>query len=480
MENIVKILILEHDASDVELLQYELKKNSFEYTSQVVEDREGFEHALLYFNPEIILSDYSLPSFDAVAAFNIKQKILPDVPFIIVSGTIGEENAVELIRSGVTDYVLKDKLFTINPKIKRALNESREHHEKIAAERRLRISMERYNILSQATNDAIWDWDLDSNEVYWNEGLKKIFGYADQQIGKYADWWYQHIHPEDKMRVTGKIQYHLDQRITHWQDEYQYRCADGSYKYVYNRGYILLDDSKKPYRMIGTMMDLTEKKILENTLAEERIRHQKLMTQATIDGQEKEREELGKELHDNINQMLATVKMFLSIAKDDEKIREKLIQKSFNNVSEAIEEIRKLSKSLVPPSLGDIGLVDALREMVEEINVTNKINVRLNYEDYKEHNANKKMELMIYRVVQEQMNNILKYAKASIASVTLRKHAKNIFLSIADNGVGFDPSQRAKGIGLKNISSRVEFFCGNLNIISAPGKGCTLEINIPL
>lgn len=480
MKSIVKILILEHDSSDIELLHYELKKNGFEYTSQVVETREEFEHALLYFNPEIILSDYSLPSFNAVVAFNVKQKILPDVPFIIVSGTIGEENAVELIKNGVTDYVLKNKLFTINPKIKRALNESKEHHEKIVAEKQLQSSMERYNILSKATNDAIWDWDLASNQVYWNEGLKKIFGYTDEQIGKYADWWYKHIHPEDKMRVTSKIQNHIDSGITHWQDEYRYRCADESYKYVYNRGFILLNDNNKPYRMIGTMMDLTEKKNLENTLSEERIRHQRLMVQATIDGQEKEREELGKELHDNINQVLATVKMFLNIAKDDENLREKLIQKSFNNVSEAIEEIRKLSRSLVPPSLGDIGLVDALREMMEEINIMNKINVQLKCEDYAKNSKDKKIELMLYRIVQEQMNNILKYAKASEITVTLKTGVKSIFLSVVDNGLGFDPSQKAKGIGLKNINSRVELFSGNLNIISAPGKGCALEINIPI
>lgn len=479
MKNVLKILILEHVASDIELLQYELKKNSFEYTSQVVETREEFEHALLNFNPDIVLSDFSLPSFNAVEAFDIKQKFLPDIPFIIVSGTIGEEKAVELIKNGVTDYVLKDKMFTINPKISRALKESKEHHEKITAEINLQRSLERYNILSRATNDAIWDWDLDSNEVCWNKGLSIIFGYSEEQIGKYAEWWYMHIHPEDKMRVTAKIQHHINNGINYWQDEYRYQCADGSYKYVYNRGFILVNNDNKPHRMIGTMMDLTEKKNLENILAEERINHQRLLVEATIDGQEKEKEELGRELHDNINQLLATVKMYLSMAKDAGSKRSDLIEKGFVNVNSAMEEIRKLSRSLVPPSLGDIGLVEALNDLVEEINLTKKTKVELNHKNFSVGNTDKKTDLMLYRIVQEQMNNIIKYANARKVNVTLKANPRNILLSIKDDGVGFDPKQKAKGIGLRNISSRVEFFSGNLDIISAPGKGCNLEITIP-
>jgi signal transduction histidine kinase len=87
---------------------------------------------------------------------------------------------------------------------------------------------------------------------------------------------------------------------------------------------------------------------------------------------------------------------------------------------------------------------------------------------------------MLYRIAQEQVNNIVKYAKASEATITLKTGPRNIMLSIADNGVGFDPSQKAKGIGLKNISSRVEFYSGKLNIRTAPGKGCTLEVSIPV
>jgi PAS domain S-box-containing protein len=126
----LRILILEDNQNDADLLNRELKKSGLSFTSEIVQTRAAFEHALQNFNPDLILSDYSLPSFDAVTAFRIKQNKFPHIPFIIVSGVIGEENAVELIKNGVTDYAPKDKLFTLSPKINRALKDTEKRKEK--------------------------------------------------------------------------------------------------------------------------------------------------------------------------------------------------------------------------------------------------------------------------------------------------------------------------------------------------------------
>lgn len=139
MNNNLKILILEDNPTDVDLLIRELKKSGLSFTSEIVQTREAFENAIQNFKPDLILSDYSLPSFDGLTAFRIKQEKIPDIPFIIISGTIGEENAVELIKNGVTDYALKGKLFTLNPKISRALKETKEKKEKRIAEEKLKI-----------------------------------------------------------------------------------------------------------------------------------------------------------------------------------------------------------------------------------------------------------------------------------------------------------------------------------------------------
>jgi signal transduction histidine kinase len=135
----LKILILEDNLNDADLLHRELKKSGLNFTSRVVKVREEYENALENFAPDIILSDYSLPAFDAMTAFHIKQEKYPYIPFIIVSGIIGEENAVDLIKIGVTDYTPKDKLFTLSPKINRALNDSEERKEKNITAEKLRI-----------------------------------------------------------------------------------------------------------------------------------------------------------------------------------------------------------------------------------------------------------------------------------------------------------------------------------------------------
>lgn len=143
MNDHLKILIIEDTESDADLLLRELKKSGFIFTFKIVQTRESFEKALNNFNPNLILSDFNLPLFDGLSAFHIKQKIVPHIPFIIVSGAIGEERAVELIKIGVTDYTPKDKLFTLGPKIVRALKETDEKKEKALAEEKIKFQHEK-------------------------------------------------------------------------------------------------------------------------------------------------------------------------------------------------------------------------------------------------------------------------------------------------------------------------------------------------
>ena len=125
-----KILIVEDNQHDANLIIRELKKSGFCFTFEIVQTRAKFEYALQHFYPDLILSDFSLPAFDAATAFKIKQNKFPHIPFIIVSGIIGEENAVELIKNGVTDYASKDKLLSLILKIERALTDAEERKEK--------------------------------------------------------------------------------------------------------------------------------------------------------------------------------------------------------------------------------------------------------------------------------------------------------------------------------------------------------------
>lgn len=343
----------------------------------------------------------------------------------------------------------------------------------------LRISNERFNVVSKATNDAIWDWDLVTNEVLWNKAIKHLFGYKDFEVGKTNEWWYEKIHPDDRDRVVSKIHHHIHEGIEKWQDEYRFAKADGTYKFVLDRGFILLNKEHKPYRMIGAMMDITDRKKLEAELAEQKLNKQREITEATIQAQEKERSELGKELHDNINQILSTTKLYIDMALTETDIREELLQKTYRNISSAIEEIRMLSKSLVPPSLGDIGLKEAVSELIASLNLSQRIKLSLKTSGMETVEMPDNIKLMAYRIVQEQVNNIIKHSRATTAEIKLAVSKKMFNITVKDNGIGFDAKRKSNGIGLNNITSRAELHNGKVDVVSSPGKGCTLKVSLP-
>ncbi len=142
--------------------------------------------------------------------------------------------------------------------------------ERHRAEQALKASETRYRLVSRATNEAIWDWDLTSNKVEWNEGVSTLFGYSAGQVGPDASWWIGTIHPEDRDRITASIHSVIDGGRTYWKDEYRYRRSDGSYAPVVDCGYVVHDEEGRAVRMIGAMMDLSDVKRAEAALAAEK------------------------------------------------------------------------------------------------------------------------------------------------------------------------------------------------------------------
>lgn len=127
-------------------------------------------------------------------------------------------------------------------------------------------SNERYDIVSKATSDTIWDWDLNTGGFVWNKGIFGVFGYKKDQVGDNFQWWFDKIHPEDSLKMSVKVYTNVEQKTEKWQDYYRFQCADGSYKYVYDRGFLVMDESNKPIRIIGAMQDITKLKEEEQRL----------------------------------------------------------------------------------------------------------------------------------------------------------------------------------------------------------------------
>lgn len=130
----------------------------------------------------------------------------------------------------------------------------------------IKESNERYDIVSKATSDTIWDWKIQEDRMIWNKGIEAVFGYKQDQIGKTSEWWFENIHPEDSIKMSIKLYSFIEQKTEKWQDQYRFKCADGSYKYVLDRGFILKDETGKSLRMIGAIQDITKQKKEEQRL----------------------------------------------------------------------------------------------------------------------------------------------------------------------------------------------------------------------
>jgi PAS domain S-box-containing protein len=130
----------------------------------------------------------------------------------------------------------------------------------------IKESNERYDIVAKATSDTIWDWKIEEDSIIWNKGIYSVFGYQKEDLGSTSKWWFDRIHPEDSLKMSVKLYSFLEQKTEKWQDEYRFQCADGSYKYVFDRGFLVKDANGKPIRMIGAIQDVTKQKEEEQRL----------------------------------------------------------------------------------------------------------------------------------------------------------------------------------------------------------------------
>jgi len=186
------------------------------------------------------------------------------VPLKTPEGTIGVLVVQDYENSDTYGQQDVDLLTSVADQIAMAIERKR-------AEEALRRSQERFELVTRATSDAIWDWNLETDELWWNEGLQKLFGYSGDMLSSKLTSWSERLHPEDAERVIADIRRHIDSGKTNWTDEYRFRRSDGSFASVIDRGYVVYHETGKPMRMLGSMMDVTERKSLEDQLTHQAL-----------------------------------------------------------------------------------------------------------------------------------------------------------------------------------------------------------------
>jgi two-component system sensor histidine kinase UhpB len=337
-------------------------------------------------------------------------------------------------------------------------------------------ALTRFNMLGMATNDAIWDIDLITHESYTNRVLQDMFGYSAEELKDNYTWWRTNLHPEDEKRVLETIDNILDTGGSFWKDEYRFKCKNGKYKIIFDRGVIIRDTNNRPLRLIGAMQDVTAQRALQQELVSEKLLHKNEMAKGILQAAEAERKKLGEELHDNINQLLGVVRLYIEHALTNKAEQEMLLKKSAIHLKAVIEEIRALSRSLIPPTLSDLGLVESIRELAETINMAKDIRFTIEHDGFDEAAITSSKQLVLYRILQEQLNNIIKHSEADQVKIELKQFSHGTQLTISDNGVGFDVAANKVGMGLTNIRNRLEIFNGRMKINAAPGEGCKLTV----
>ncbi|MCU7550108.1 PAS domain S-box protein [Chitinophagaceae bacterium LB-8] len=239
-------------------------------------------------------------------------------------------------------------------------------------------------------------------------------------------------------------------------------------------------ESGEPVRILGIANDITEKVYLQKKLDAEREIKSRQITSAAIRGQESERSKVSRELHDNVNQVLTTIKLYIELCIDQKIDTASILPKCVAFLNDTINEIRSLSKQLSAPSLGSINFKESLTELFESLRSSMQIDVHIEFGALPFLEMESELHLTLYRVAQEQVTNIIKHAKADRVNVSLTEERSLLRFTISDNGVGFDLTQKTHGIGITNMQSRVEILNGHFQIKSSPGAGTCLEVEIPV
>ncbi|MEI8053694.1 MAG: hypothetical protein WCH52_08100 [Bacteroidota bacterium] len=223
-----------------------------------------------------------------------------------------------------------------------------------------------------------------------------------------------------------------------------------------------------------------EKTKLEKLLEEQKLQHQRLITQINIQSQEKEKNIVATELHENINQILAVAKMQLDFSANNNTNVDSLIKKSYDNIEKALEQIRKLSYTLVTPTLKEYNFMIAINDLFNVKAIES--NVKLIYKNNFKTGIKiiDEININLYRIAQEHLNNVFQYAKASVIEIQISTDEKGIYLSIENDGIGYCIEENYFKVEYKNIESRVESYSGKLTLNVEVNKGCKLEVFLPV
>lgn len=325
--------------------------------------------------------------------------------------------------------------------------------------------------------DAILILNRHAQIIYINRAAEMTLKRELRQMPALGDNYLDFVH-QDRQQITSQL---IDDALCNQPSSLLARFGTPEKETWYELAYHPMpDETGIVTHVCVRILDVSEKILLQKKLESEREKQKNRLIKAVVDAQERQRSEIGRELHDNVNQVLTTIKLYNEICLTEEQTNKNLLLRSVQQINYCIETLRVLSRTLSSPKIEETDLKDSIKELVDEINATRKITAKFFTYGIEKEKVSQDLQTTLYRIAQEQLTNVLKYAKAAVVDVLLVGTANSVALKIQDDGVGFDPKQKRTGVGVTNMISRAETLGGTIEIVSEPGKGCSLMAEFPL
>ena len=498
MKTPLRILQLEDDPNDAELIKVMLETEDIICHITRVENRADFLTLLEQGGIDIILADYTLPSFDGLSALRISQEKYPYIPYIFVTGTLGEEVAIEALKSGATDYVLKERLSRLVPSVRRALREAKERAERERTEEELRRSEVYLAEAQRLTHTGSWAYNA-LEIVYWSEEMFRIFGFDPQEGYPSADEFFERIHPEDRDWLRERIYAVLDEKVEHVHD-HRIVLPDGSVKHIHAIGHPVLNNAGDVVEIVGTLVDITERKRAEEALQKSQAELAHIARVSTLgEMMASIAHEINQPLSAVVNNASACLRWLKAQNLDEARRSATLVIADGHRASEIIGRIRALAKK-APLQKGWLDINDALREVIDLI----YIEVQRNDVSLQTQLSGDLPLILGDRIqLQQVILNLIMNAIEAMSTMeegprelwvsSDRAESGDILIAVRDLGPGLDPKSLVRffdafyttkpqglGIGLAISRSIVEAHGGRLWATSNVPHGAVFQFTLPI
>lgn len=501
IEEILKILFLEDIVPDAELIRLEIEANSIQFEKLHVSTHNDYLNGLIEFKPDIIISDYSLPQFNGINALMIRNEKAPQVPFILVTGHQNEEVAVDCMKNGADDYILKENLSRLVPAILNAINKRKLLNSKKEADEALRLANVRLRNAQAMSMVGNWELNLANNTVWSSEEARRIYGFPDTS----DTFTLERILSAPLAEYRSILNEAMD-RLLLYSEPYEVefklkRENDGEIRTIHSKAELSIPEDREKVKIVGVIQDITDRKIIEEELLrvkEKAVESDKLKTAFLHN--------ISHEIRTPLNAIVGFSTLLAEPDNDPATVKSyvEVIMQSSDQLLSIISDIVDISNieaGLVTLKMTEINLNSKLKTICDiytskaaEKKLAFKFEYALEYPDAFINTDSTKLIQILTNI----LNNSLKFTHSGFITLRYVVNGKFLEFSVTDSGIGISEEHRDKiferfyqvqntvsrvyegiGLGLSISKAYVELLGGTLWLNSEPGTGTTFYFTIP-